>query len=105
MISLTAFADNAMEAQIDLVNATTNTIVTTPPLGQLLLDGSMDPTPVILEPPFNWQIIRCYSITTGLLPAGLYKIIVSFTVINYDQYMSFPNVAGLSFISDIYKSG
>ncbi|TKH45983.1 hypothetical protein C1I60_05995 [Paenibacillus terrae] len=103
LINLTAFADNAMEAQIDLVDATTNTLISTPPLGFLLLDGSMDPTPVILVPPFNWQTIRCYSITTGLIPAGLYKVIVSFTVVNYDQYMSFPNPAGLSFVADIYK--
>ncbi|NQX67017.1 right-handed parallel beta-helix repeat-containing protein [Paenibacillus alba] len=103
LINLTAFADNAMEAQIDLVDATTNTLISTPPLGILLLDGSMDPTPVILDPPFNWQIIRCYSITTGLIPAGLYKVIVSFTVVNYDQYMSFPDPAGLSFVADIYK--
>jgi parallel beta-helix repeat protein len=104
LINLTAFADNAMEAQIDLVDASTNTVISTPPLGFLLLDGSMDPTPVILNPPFNFQAIRFYSITTGVIPAGQYKVIVSFTVVNYDQYMSFPDPAGLSFVADIYQA-
>lgn len=103
LIYLTAFADNAMEAQIDLVDATTNTLISSPPLGTLLLDGSMDPTPVVLEPPFNWQNIRCYSISTAPIPAGQYKVIVSFTVVNYDQYMSYPYPAGLSFVADIYS--
>ncbi|KAA2301321.1 hypothetical protein FY526_25625 [Clostridioides difficile] len=104
MINLTAFADNAMEAQIDLVDATTNTIISTPPLGVLLLDGSMDPTPVVLDFPFNWQNIRFYSIPTGPLPAGEYKVIVSFTVVNYLQYMSYPDPAGLSFVADVYTA-
>ncbi|MGE6669486.1 right-handed parallel beta-helix repeat-containing protein [Paenibacillus xylanexedens] len=104
LINLTAFADNAMEAQIDLVDATTNTIISTPPLGVLLLDGSMDPTPVVLDFPFNWQNIRFYSIPTGPLPAGEYKVIVSFTVVNYLQYMSYPDPAGLSFVADVYTA-
>jgi hypothetical protein len=107
-ISVVAFADNAHNLQIDLVDATSNTVISTLPLGLQLDDGSMDPaTGVTVETtdfPYNWQNIRFYSISTGALPAGTYKIIVSFTAVNYDQFPGFPNPAAVAFVADIFFS-
>jgi len=106
-IHLTAFADNALEAQLDLLDTATNTIVSTPPLGVLLTDGSMNPnTGVTVEtsPPYNWQSIRYYSVATSPIPAGSYRVIVSFQVMNYNNFSGHPNPAGLSFVADIYQA-
>jgi YVTN family beta-propeller protein len=106
-IFLVAFADNAMQAQIDLVDATTNTIISTLPLGTLLTDGFMDPaTGVTTETtiPYNWENIRYYTINTGTFPPGNYKFVVSFNVVNYDNSPKEPNPAALAFNVDISSS-
>jgi hypothetical protein len=106
-INVVTFADNAHTMQIDLVNADTNAIISTPPLGVLLDDGSMNPatgtTTETLYFPYNWQNIRFYSISVTL-PAGRYKIIVSYTALNYDQYPGLSNPAALAFVADISAS-
>ena len=107
VINLNAFADNALEAQIDLVDAATNQIISAPPLGALLTDGSMNPsTGVTVEtsPPYNWQSIRFYSVVTAPILPGSYKVIVSFQVVNYSNFSGSPNPAGLAFVADIYQA-
>ncbi|WCK56778.1 right-handed parallel beta-helix repeat-containing protein [Aneurinibacillus sp. Ricciae_BoGa-3] len=54
--------------------------------------------------PYNWQNIRFYSISTDTLPAGRYKIIISYTALNYDQYPGLSNPAALAFVADISAS-
>ncbi|MEB3100420.1 hypothetical protein [Ferviditalea candida] len=104
-ISMAAFADNAMQAQIDLVDASAGTIISSKPLGVLLQGGSMDPvTGVTVEKPqfpYNWQNIRFYSVSTGTIPAGKYQIVFSFSAVNYDQYPGRANPAALSFQADV----
>lgn len=106
-INVTVFADNALQMQIDLVNADTNAVISSPPLGTLLNDGSMNPaTGVTIERPsfpYNWQNIRFYSISTGAIPAGRYKLILSFTVVNYEQFPGLGNPASLAFDADIHQ--
>ncbi|MFB9279465.1 right-handed parallel beta-helix repeat-containing protein [Cohnella cellulosilytica] len=107
VINLNAFADNALEAQIDLVDAATNQIISAPPMGALLTDGSMNPnTGVTVEtsPPYNWQSIRFYSVVTAPILPGSYKVIVSFQVVNYSNFSGYPNPAGLAFVADIYQA-
>jgi hypothetical protein len=105
-INVNVFADNALQMQLDLVNADTNAIISTPPLGKLLNDGSMAPAAgVTIETtffPYNWQNIRFYSISTGPLPAGRYRIILSFAAVNYDQFPNLPNPAALAFATDVH---
>lgn len=108
-INVTAFADNAHSTQIDLVNAATGTIISSGPLGVLLEDGSLLPsagtTVETNNYPYNWQNIRSYSISTGALPTGSYRIIVSFIAVNYDQYPTIPtNPAALAFMVDIFTA-
>jgi hypothetical protein len=106
-INVTAFADNAMQMQIDLVNADTNLVISSFPLGTLLNDGNMNPaTGVTIEQPFfpyNWQNVRFYSVSTGIIPAGRYKLILSFTVVNYEQFPGLDNPAALAFDADIHE--
>jgi hypothetical protein len=106
-IHVIAFGDNALQMQIDLVNADTNAIISTPPLGTLLNDGSMAPAAgVTIETTFftyNWQNVRFYSISTGLLPPGHYRIVTSFTVVNYKQFPNLPNPAAIAFAIDIHE--
>ena len=105
-VSLAAFADNALEAQIDLVDAATSAIVSAPPLGVLLTDGSMDPasgTTTDINPPFNWQNIRFYSVNSGAIPAGTYKVVVSFRGVNYNRASGTVNPAALAFVADVYS--
>ncbi len=104
-IHMAAFADNALQAQIDLLDAATGTVISSAPFGVLLQDGNMDPvTGVTVEEPqfpYNWQNIRFYTVSTGTLPRGKYQIVLSFLAVNYDQYPGFPNPASLAFHADV----
>ncbi len=104
-VNMAVFADNALQVQVDLVNAGTGEIISAAPLGVLLQEGSMDPiTGIAVEKkqfPYNWQNIRVYTIETDSLPAGSYRIAISCRVVNYDQFNGLPNPAALSFFADI----
>jgi hypothetical protein len=121
-VFLSAFADNAMEAKIELFEQIGGTFVKAAPqpsgLGELLLIAGEPNNPAvgltINGPPFSFEDIRIYSTRfdapspTGLTPR-IFKIVVSFEVTNYliqPQFASNPsnlnNPAGLKFFVDIY---
>jgi hypothetical protein len=121
-VSLDAFADNAMEAKIELFEEIEGSFVKITPqpsgLGEFLMIAGEPNNPAvgltINNPPFTFEDIRMYStrFTTPLnLPSvsRTFKIVVSFETTNYLQqpiYSSNPssvnNPAGLQFIIDLY---
>ena len=123
-VSLEAFADDGMEAKIELFEEIGGTFVKVSPqpegLDEFLLIAGEPNNPAvgltINDPPYTFQDIRMYStsFTTSLtLPSvpRTFKIVVSFEVTNYLQqpiYSSNPsslnNPAGLQFVIDIYST-
>ncbi|CAH0306449.1 hypothetical protein [Peribacillus simplex] len=118
-IFLAAFADNAMEAKIEMFEEIDGTFVKSAPqpsgLGDVLFVAGEPNNPAvgltIDSPPFTFQDIRIYSTRFELPPSRLWKIVVSFEVTNYLQqpiYSSNPsslnNPAGLQFMVDIYQN-
>jgi hypothetical protein len=121
-VSLDAFADNAMEAKIELFEEIEGSFVKTTPqpsgLGEfLMIAGDPDNPAVGLTidgPPYTFQDVRVYStrFTTPLNQppvARTFKVVVSFEATNYLQqpiYSSNPssvnNPAGLQFVIDLY---
>lgn len=102
LITLTAFCDNAIEAQYFIYDFN-NTLAVT---GTLLTDGVFDAdagTTTDRYPPYNWQKVRFYSnlVTTGLT-AGAYYIVFTFHGMNYNVAYG-PNPAGLAFVADVYS--
>jgi hypothetical protein len=110
-VYFTAFADNAMEASIELFENVGGTYVYVNPqpagLGVPLVAGTpeMPATGLFeLQPPYAWQDVRHYS-TTFRVPANAntYKIVVSLKGLNYlIPAPTLPNPAALRFITDIY---
>ncbi len=121
-VSLDAFADNAMEATIELFEEIEGSFVKITPqpsgLGEfLMVAGDPDNPAVGLTidgPPYTFQDVRVYStrFTTPLNQPPVprtFKVVVSFEATNYLQqpiYSSNPssvnNPAGLQFVIDLY---
>ena len=123
-VFLGAFADNAMEAKIELFissgpgNPFTKASPQPDGLDEFLLIAGEPNNPAvgltINNPPFTFQDIRMFStVFTSPIPVldSSFKIVVSFEGTNYliqPQYASNPsslnNPAGLQFIVDIYRN-
>jgi hypothetical protein len=123
-VFLDAFADNAMEAKIELFEEIGGSFVKTAPqpsgLGDFVLVAGEPNNPAvgltINNPPFSFEDIRMYSTrftTPDNLPSvsRTFKIVVSFKATNYlqqPQYSSIPsslnNPSGLQFVVDIYSA-
>jgi hypothetical protein len=121
-VSLDAFADNAMEAKIELFEEIEGSFVKTTPqpsgLGEFLMIAGDPNNPAvgltIDGPPYTFQDVRVYStrFTTPLNQPPVprtFKVVVSFEATNYLQqpiYSSNPssvnNPAGLQFVIDFY---
>ncbi|MCF8563268.1 hypothetical protein LLE49_00725 [Alicyclobacillus tolerans] len=104
VVFLTAFADNALNARVDLYDITNGTHTSLS--DGVLHDGNVtNPANFETQFPYNWQNIRFYSINgTFPSPSHLYKVVVSFEVLNYDQLdlPGYVNPAALQFVTDIY---
>lgn len=112
-VTLIAFADNAMEAKIELFELINNQFVKAAPqpdgLDELVLVAGTPNIPATglteIEP-YNWQSTRVYStlFTVEALDADrVVSIVVSFEGTNYlVPNPPKPNPAGLQFILDIY---
>lgn len=103
--NVSVFTDNAHEAVIEVYDVEGPTPVLVGPISPVpLVDGNMDPVTGIFEiQPYNWQTVRCFSTSSGILPASSYSVILSFRVVNYNVFPPFSNnPAGLSFIADTY---
>ncbi|OPA80180.1 hypothetical protein BVG16_05390 [Paenibacillus selenitireducens] len=109
VIALTVFADNAVTANIQAIDALGLTIVPFTNLNVDLMAGSLNPLSGISpdnKNPYNWQNVRFYSVpaTSGLISVALdVKFIFSFEVANYVNNGAI-NTAGLAFAADIYQS-
>jgi hypothetical protein len=109
VIALTVFADNAVTANIQAIDALGLTIVPFTNLNVDLMAGSLNPLSGISpdnKNPYNWQNVRFYSVpaTSGLISVGLsVRLIFSFEVANYVNNGAI-NTAGLAFAADIYQS-
>lgn len=113
-IFLVAFADNAMEAKIEMFEEIGGTFVNADPqpagLDEFLLVAGDPNTPAVgitETEPFNWQDIRVYSTHFELPPSKSWIIVVSFEVTNYlptANNLNNPNPAGLQFMVDIYQN-
>ncbi|SIS01116.1 hypothetical protein SAMN05878482_1096 [Peribacillus simplex] len=121
-VSLVAFADNAMEAKIELFERTggvgspfAKAFPQPEGLDEFLLIAGKPNNPAvgltIDSPPFTFQDIRMYSTHFTAPEIGVFKIVVSFKGTNYliqPQYASTPsslnNPAGLQFMVDIYSA-
>ncbi|MED3572638.1 hypothetical protein [Cytobacillus praedii] len=117
-IFLVAFADNAMEAKIELFEFIGSTFVKAAPqpagLDEFLLvagDPNMPTEGITETTPFNWQDIRVYSTVFTSPPnpdnTRRFKIVLSFEVTNYlptANNPNNPNPAGLQFMIDIYRN-
>jgi hypothetical protein len=116
-VFLGAFADNAMEAKIELFELIGDTFVKAAPqptgLGDVVFVAGNPNTPAVgltETEPYNWQDIRMYS-TRFFAPTTLsvdrsFKIVVSFEGTNYlptANNPNNPNPAGLQFMVDIYQ--
>ncbi|ULM99889.1 hypothetical protein L8956_26590 (plasmid) [Peribacillus frigoritolerans] len=116
-VSLAAFADNAMEAKIELFERIGGSFVKAAPqpsgLGDLLLVSGDPNNPAIgltiNDPPFTFQDIQVYSTRFTAPSSKILKIVLSFEATNYliqPQFASNPsslnNPAGLQFVVDIY---
>lgn len=110
-VFLAAFADNAMEAKIELFERIEGVFVKVAPqpsgLGDFLLVAGDPNTPAVgltENQPYNWQDIRCYSTHFTVPSPGTFKIVLSFNVTNYlIPNPPRPNPSGLQFIFDIYN--
>ena len=111
IIFLTAFADNAMRAKIELYRRNSNGfyVKTVPqPTGLddfVMVAGSSNPSTGRTEdPPFNWQDVSYYSTLFTIGRSGTYKIVISFDATNYFlPPEATENPAGIQFVSDIYR--
>lgn len=116
---LNAFADNAMEARIELFEDTggagtgpfAKSAVQPVGLDDFFLiagDPNMPALGLLETQPYNWQDIRVYStrclVSGSPTAARTFKIVVSFQVTNY-LVSSPPNPAGLQFAVDMYADG
>jgi hypothetical protein len=109
-VFLTAFADNAMEAKIELYERIGGSFVKSAPqpsgLGDLILVSGAPNTPAVgltETVPYNWEDIRVYSTRFTVPSSKILKIVVSFEATNYlVQPIFAPNPAGLQFVVDIY---
>ncbi|WHY96959.1 hypothetical protein [Peribacillus simplex] len=116
-VVLVAFADNAMEAKIELFELIGDTFVKAAPqpagLDEFLLvagEPNMPAEGLTETQPFNWQDIRVYSTVFTSPPnpdnTRRFRIVVSFEVTNYlvPNPPQQPNPAGLQFMVDIYRN-
>ncbi|EPY07147.1 hypothetical protein PAALTS15_10144 [Paenibacillus alvei TS-15] len=114
-VILVAFADNAMDAKIELFELVNNQYVKVAPqpvgLDELvLIAGNPNvPTTGLTEiEPYNWQSIRIYSTRFTVAAQDvdrIVKIVASFEVTNYlVANPPKPNPAGLQFILDVYNA-
>ncbi|MEQ7052881.1 NHL repeat-containing protein [Paenibacillaceae sp. P-4] len=116
---LNAFADNAMEARIEIFEDTggagtgpfAKSAVQPAGLDDFFLmagDPNMPALGLLETQPYNWQDIRVYStrclVSGSPTAARTFKIVVSFHVTNY-LVMNPPNPAGLQFAVDMYADG
>lgn len=113
-VSIVAFADNAMEAKIELFieNAMGNFVPVVPqPEGLenfVLIAGTPNnPATGLTETqPFNWQDVRVYSTEFRVEKStDVFKIVFSYEATNYlTPPNGNANPAALQFMSDIYLS-
>ncbi|URT71578.1 hypothetical protein [Cytobacillus firmus] len=113
-VFLNAFADNAMQAKIELFEFAGGTFGKAFPqptgLDEFLLVAGEPNTPaegLTETQPYNWQDIRMYSTRfsapIATTSSRTFTIVVSFEVTNYLIQPNRPNPAGLQFICDIYS--
>lgn len=118
-VFLNVFADNALEAKIELFEDTggagtgpfVKTAVQPSGLDAFLLIAGDPNTPAVgltEMRPYNWQDIHVYStrfsVSGSATVAKTFKIVVSFHATNY-LVTSPPNPAGLQFVVDLYAEG